>query len=766
MVVGRQVLLSLAVLSSLGVDNVLGAGRLRREDGAISSLQSVPSGASPGPSSEADVASLSSTTVAAVAPIWGESTGSILRVEGASLSREPQAISSGSAAIRAGPGVASPAGEDHTSGAFGVGGTWTTDTHVPSRTEESTGTLTASSSSGPPPAETTRPSLTRTPPTRPGTWLSSSSEPASTTTSAEAATAVQSTTAPQSRPTPPRGGPPGGGPPNLSTIQLVHGTTESVNLGYGTTTSSEAGKSSLTTFETFIRSGNQTYTYSPSITASFCQQSDLTVAPTSWSVVHTTTITWYGNPEDYTQPYPPISTPRPTTSCVVAVEPPRVTLSICASTGTESKYRTCEVTLTTESYNFGIQTTIVPPIIFLTTDKNPAVVFSTIKTPDYGVSQEPKTRDNHASPTRAGGAVATPPIYNSENPPQAISDSAHSPTPTPITVAVQPTAVVINGNTIRDNPAQQTQVVIIAGQTFTIDPIRVVGGGATIDRPSATGGIFVPTPTSTTLGGVPITLSSSIAIIGSSSFTLGPTSTTAIISSQTFTLLPTAIAISSSTLPLPILPSPTEIVVAGGDLLTAVGRSVLIIHSTTLTYSTRTTLQVDDDTITLGPDGTIIISHPEDNSNSNNNPPATTLTIPAGSTQYALVGGATLTKIGASVVVIRSVTYTVGPGMTGTTTTVVGGETVTIAPTGVVVGSVSLGYPFGATTTVITPGAGVGAGSARATSTAGMASGEGASGNGGGGGGTGEEDGGAGLRPWLDGVGWGVGVAVMVGILV
>jgi hypothetical protein len=304
--------------------------------------------------------------------------------------------------------------------------------------------------------------------------------------------------------------------------------------------------------------------------------------------------------------------------------------------------------------------------------------------------------------------------------------------------------VVINGNTITDNPAQQTQVVIVAGQTFTIDPTRVVGAGATIDRPSATGGPYVPVPTSTDFGSVPVVVSSSVAVIGGSSFTLGPTPTTAIVSGQTFTIGASTIAAAGRTLPLPTSPSPTEVVVAGGDLITAIGSSVVVIHGTTLTYQLTgpaTTLTVDGDAITLGPGG-ITAAHG-----------GVTLGGPHAAsphdTEYALVGGATITKVGASVVVIQNVTYTVGPG-TGTTTTVVGGESVTIAPSGVQVGStLSLGYPFGATT-VITPGAGAG-GAAGPTATGAAAAQAGDA----------EEDGGLGLaRPWLVGVVWAAGVAV------
>ncbi|KAK4237749.1 hypothetical protein C8A03DRAFT_34273 [Achaetomium macrosporum] len=776
MVGGSKVLLSIAVLSGLGFDNVV-AGRLRRQDGTANSVQSAPGGASSSTSSQPEVVvSLSlSTAVTTVATSSGDQAGSGGSAGGEATSRnlisQVVSVSSGASSVttQADTGVSTSAAEESVNpGESSTGGTLTGDARAPTQTAEST------KPSVEPSSETER----EPPPTDTSASTTSASTPSASPIADDsgynygpATTVAQSPTvaAPAPGRTPLRGGPPGGKP---SSVQMVKGTSESVDLGYGTTTPAPAPSGDVagpnqTTFVTSTLYANQTFTYMPSGSVSYCQSSDLTVAPTSWSVVHTTTITWYGDPDDYTQPYPPISIPEPTSSCVVPESPPVWTISVCASTGTDSKYRTCDVTTTADSsysYGFGIQTSIVPAITFITTDKNPAVVFTTIKTPNYGVSQEAKTRDNHASPT-ANGAISTP-VYNSQNPPpQSISDSAQRPppTPTPITVAVQPTAVVINGNTIRDNPAQQTQVVIIAGQTFTINPTQVIGAGTSIDRPSATGGVYQPTPTSTNLGGVPVVVSSSVAVIGDTTFTLGPTPTTATVSGQTFTIGASTIAggPSSQTLLLPTLPSPTEVVVAGGDLITAIGSSVVVIHGTTLTYTlsstpTTTTLDYNNDNddgdnvvLTLGPGGVTVgttviggthASSPHD-------------------TQYALVGGATLTKIGASVVVVGGSTYTL-PGPT-TVVVTVGGETVTIVPTGVEVGSLTMRYPFGPTTVITpTPGAGVGGGaSAMATSTGVAGTGSGRSGQ------EEEEDVAGVVRPWLVGVVWAAGVAVGVGVV-
>ena len=712
-------------------------------------------------------------TIAHVAIELRDSTEST--AEGQGTSPGPD---SSDTTIQANAAVATSTGEEYVDpGVFGAEGTLTTDSRAPTRDSDPTkNTVDPSSETtkGPPPGDTGPTTTTtttststskRVPPTPPkvppvvvvpavddsdtddaGTAITYDfSETTAGTTPAQVE-ATATTSAATATTTSVRAGP--GGPPKVSSVVVVQQSTEKVDLGHDITSSAtlDSSNPSQTTFltSTSRHTGNETFTYIPSGYPSYCNAAEMTAASTSWSVTHTSTITWYGNPDDYTPPFPLIV--LPTKTCVIPLTPPKLTISICASTGTGTKYVTCEVTTTTESYNFGIQTTTAPPVVFLTTDKNPAVVYSTIQTPNYGVSQDPKTRDNHATAT-SGASISTP-IYNSDTPQSAVTTSpTQQTTPAPVTVAVQPTAVVINGNTIKDNPGQPTQVVIIAGETFTIDPTRVVGGGATIDRPSATGGIYVPTPTTTTLGNIAVVVSSSIAVIGGSSFTLGPSTTIATISGQTFTIGPSTIAAASQTLAVPTLPSPTEVVVAGGDLITAIGASVLVIHGTTLTYSTSTLLTLDGETITLGPGGVTLPAH-------DSAAPVTLGGTHASSphdTQYALVGGATLTKIGASVVVVGHVSYTLGAGA-GTTTTVVDGATVTLGPSAVVVGTMTLGVPFGLTT-VITPGAG--AGSAAATSTGGTAGmGSGA-----------EEDAAAGLRPWLLGVVWGLVVAGVVGVI-
>lgn len=495
---------------------------------------------------------------------------------------------------------------------------------------------------------------------------------------------------------------PRGPPPKIITKPMSVFESTDIDLGGGTT---------LTPSGHGSRPADSTITTTPPAPTSICVGTDLERMQTTYSIVYTTTLTWVGNPEDYTPLYPTVEIP-PTPECVLNPDPARLTfatatatstIAFCSTTGTGTKFVTCLTTTSTWQYASQIPITdaplmapgnMAPPatgvVTVITTDKNPAVVYPTKKAPNYGVTSAPRTQDNHG-PVTTPVAVNDPPGYDQDT--ATKSPMRQPPSTDPVTVAVKPTAVVINDHTITDDPAGKTQVVVVGGVTFTIDPTQVVGGGVTIDRNLATGGGgFASTPTSTRLGNINVVVSSSVAVVGGSTFTIGTTPRTAVVSGQTVVISPSAVVVGSETLVVPTLPKPTEVVVAGGDLITAIGQSVAVIKSTTITYGLTgsSTTVIDNDTITFGEGGVTVHG--------------TTIggkTAKPGATDFAVAGGATITKIGASIVVIAGSTYTVGPG-TGSTTTVVGGETITIGPDGVKVSTLNLPYPFGPTT-VITP---------------------------------------------------------------
>lgn len=448
-------------------------------------------------------------------------------------------------------------------------------------------------------------------------------------------------------------------------------------------------------------------------TVSYCDPTDTYKPSTTYSVVYTSTITWYGDPTDYTPPFPPISTPD---SCSIPKTPVRLTLSECRATGTSSKYVTCTPTTALLTYTTAVPafSTTAPTITFVTTDKNPAVVYSTIETPNYGVSQPVDTKNevghSSATPDPQPGDITyntaqtssgghSPPAQNTGKQPASVVLNPAPSTPTPIPITIRPTVVIISSTTITNNPASPTQTVVsIGGDMWTVNPSQVVGGGQTVTRPNANGGVYVPSPTSTTVGGIAVTVSSSVAVIGGTTLTLGPSTIITSVGGQTVSAGPAGVTVGSATIQVVAVPSQTQVVVEGGGLITAIGPSVVVIQSTTITYGpgvtyggsgtfSSTTL-VGADTITIGSLGVSVHG--------------TTIggpSVSGSSTQYEIVGGATITQIGASVIVVGSSTYTVGPGTgtetgigagtgagtgagrgPGSTIAVVGGSTITVPP--------------------------------------------------------------------------------------
>ena len=434
-----------------------------------------------------------------------------------------------------------------------------------------------------------------------------------------------------------------------------------------------------------------------------CVPSKEGAAPTTYSIVYTSTTTIYGT-QPYTPPYETITTPV-TCKPASAPEPERTRatydLSVTCST---FKGRESCTTFTSSRY----QISWAPPpeetttsigkhletpsktYTFLTTDKNPSVVYMPEPTlPDYGrTATGPKINTHNSAPgddtismaqTRAGGPESMKMLPLPE-----------------FKVTAGPSTVAINTLTITP-AAGATTTVTVDGGVFVINPSQIIGAGSTVDRPVPAPGAFLPTSTSTNVGGLPVVITSSQAIIGGATFSIGPTPTTVTIDGQTISIGLNGVGFVGQSVTVGAPPVQTEVVIAGGEMLTAIGKSVVVIHSTTFTYgpgiAPRTEV-VDDDTIVVGPSGVVVHG--------------TTIGGPSagtGETIYEIIGGATLTQIGSSVLVVGGKTYTVGPGA-AKTTAVVGGETITIGPDGVAVSTMSFPYPFGPTViTTLKPGA-------------------------------------------------------------
>ncbi|KAL7627663.1 hypothetical protein AAE478_001856 [Parahypoxylon ruwenzoriense] len=423
----------------------------------------------------------------------------------------------------------------------------------------------------------------------------------------------------------------------------------------------------------------------------------VTVTITSYSIIHTSTTTWTGDPADYSPPYPPISTPPEAPGCTPKESPTgRLTISFCDSSG-----KSCTFIHTTTNGFVPTRTVAgTQTVIFVTTDKNPAVVFPTETPPSYGGS--PSNPNGHHPAVEDGSAISTPEygmlpsnVESAKSSPTPAGKNNPGPTPTPITVIVQPGGVVVNDRTFTDNPTQKTSTVVVGTDTFVIGPSKVVGVGATVNRPpSSIGGVFVPTPTAitTSIGGLGVVYGPSIATIDGTVFTIKPTPTSAVIKGQTITLGPAGIIFPTQTLHVAAGLVPTQTAVMGGELITAIGSDTVVIEGTTITYgpdfgSTVTTV-IDGDTILIAPTGVLV--HNEILGGITAAPTATT---------YDIVGGATVTQLGLNAVEIGGKTYHIGLG-TPMVTTVINGQTLTIGPNGVAMSTWTLGAPYASTTTL------------------------------------------------------------------
>lgn len=288
-------------------------------------------------------------------------------------------------------------------------------------------------------------------------------------------------------------------------------------------------------------------------------------------------------------------------------------------------------------------------------------------------------------PTQPGAPPTAVPIINPTDRAPATITVGHVP------VIIAPTAVIINSQTFGNGPGD-VPTVTVGDQTFTINPSQVIGDGRTLVRPP------LPTPASPTptiVGGVPISVGpSSVAVIGGSTFTIGPASpqTSVVVDGQTVNVGPAGIAVGTSTFaPADLFPTPTpENILAVPTVEVIAGQTVTagaadngnpnVPQYQTLTASSLIITQVfissstyaifSGQTFALGVDGLSTLS--------------AGMTIPPDPSGAVVItaGGITLTEVGSTLAVINGTTYTIGPNATPTTA-VIDGQTVSFGPNGI-----------------------------------------------------------------------------------
>lgn len=455
-------------------------------------------------------------------------------------------------------------------------------------------------------------------------------------------------------------------------------------------------------------------------------------AVTEYSIVYTATITFYGSSTEYTPPYLPIKTPNycsPTGEALITFYS---TTHISNSTATET---VAPLTTASPTADIGIPALIAPIpaitfsfdlpeiitqtpdaaggiggeititikpfrsftrriITFVTTDKNPAVVFSPEPTPDFSPTWITGIGDGiHRTVDVMNSPPTDTPVSNN-----LIESVKRPPAPT-IQITAGGDQVIINEKTVSGLKPSQTTTITVGTDVFTIFPTAVVGLGSTITKP-APQEIFTPTSavTSGVLGGVPVIISGTRAVVDGTTLSISPQMTTTTINGQKVVFGTGTIAVGHETLVFQDpSPRPTHEIVTGGEMITAIGSSIVVLHSTTITYGAKIAPKqttINGETISIGPRG---ISFHDTTLGG--------LTANSTNTEYEIVGGITVGKLLPSLVVVNGATYSINKDgdLKNMETTIIANQTITIGPSGLVLSAQTLTYPGSSITTTLSP---------------------------------------------------------------
>lgn len=333
-------------------------------------------------------------------------------------------------------------------------------------------------------------------------------------------------------------------------------------------------------------------------------------------------------------------------------------------------------------------------ITFITTDKNPAVVFSPEPTPDFSPSWITGIGDGvHKTPDVIDSLPTDTPVSNN-----LVESVKRPPAPT-FQVTAGGDQVIINEKTISGLKPSQTTTITVGNDVFTIFPTAVVGLGSTVTKPAPQ---ETSTPTSAItsgiLGGVPVIISGTKAVVDGTTLSISPQMATTTINGHKVALGTGTIAVGHETLVFQNpSPRPTHEIITGGEMITAIGSSIIVLHSTTITYGAKIAPKqttINGEIISIGPRG--ISFH------------GTTLGGPSANstnTEYEIVGGVTVGKLLPSLVVVNGATYSINKDgdLNNLETTIIANQTITIGPNGLILSSQTLTYPGSSVTAILSP---------------------------------------------------------------
>ncbi|KAG5926692.1 hypothetical protein E4U42_003035 [Claviceps africana] len=404
-----------------------------------------------------------------------------------------------------------------------------------------------------------------------------------------------------------------------------------------------------------------------------------------YSIVHTATITFSGNASHHAPTYPVIETPHYCSPSLAHSYPPykKKTKSM-GSKGTDHPPDATDgkLKMPPPSFRFTYASPRPrPTITFITTDKNPMVVSPTDRPPD----------SSHGD--GSGDPYPDPVIHKSAKPlgtgPCPTPDVELKPRPRPtFHITANGNQVVIDAQTFSAGPGA-TAVVQVDGGLFTILPDAVVGEGGMVTKPPPVPTqLSAPSPESGMVGGLDVFVSGPDLVVGGVAMKIPAYTTTTMIDGRDVNISPGIIAVNGSIFVFNLTQPPPDpqVIVEGGQVVTAIGKNVVVLHETTITYGPDIpplTEFVGDEALTIGPAGVVF------NGMTMGGPMAG-----VNDTHLEIVGGATISRIAPYILVINNRVFTLSPEMARTTTDI-GGQLLTIGPFGVAGSNMNLTVPFG-----------------------------------------------------------------------
>ena len=255
-----------------------------------------------------------------------------------------------------------------------------------------------------------------------------------------------------------------------------------------------------------------------------------------------------------------------------------------------------------------------------------------------------------------------------------------------VPVSIGPGSVVVGSYTVA--AGAQSTTITVNGQTFTIETSRIIAGATTLAFSIAPEKPY----TSASIGRVPVALGPKVAVIASTTYTVGSSPTAIVHDAQTYFLGSSKLVAAQTTVNLPHRKPPLAFVTAGGEVF-SVYSSQLEAPGITVAIPTETQRSQfihRGETFTVNPSQLIV--------------PDKTVSLPWNMITPApspIIAGGILMSVGPSAVAIGSHTYS----LQNPTSIIYNGHTISIGSNGVEMASTTIAVPSIATFSTLTEGA-------------------------------------------------------------